>query len=79
MHDILATIDSFVFAVLESPKSYASSPESLEDLLHAIDALRDILRAKCFNSVERRALHIYLVERGFLSRTLSLGSHWGQT
>jgi hypothetical protein len=71
MHDILATLDLFVWAVLERPKSYASSPESLDDSLYAIEALRNFLRAECFNSVEQRpALHIYLTKRGFLGRTL---------
>ena len=41
MHEILAAIDLFVFNLLERPRSYATSPESLEDMLYVIEALRD--------------------------------------
>ena len=43
MHEILAAIDLFVFNLLERPRSYATSPESLEDMLYVIEALRDFL------------------------------------
>jgi hypothetical protein len=67
---LLVAIDSFIFAILDRPSAYASLPESLEDALHAIEALRDYLLETCFGRVPRPVLKNFMMERNLDGRLL---------
>jgi hypothetical protein len=70
VQSLLASIDSFIFAILDRPSAYASLPESLEDTLYAIEALRDYLLETCFGREIRPVLKKFLMDHNLDGRSL---------
>jgi hypothetical protein len=63
---ILDRIDRFIFAALERPSMYASSPIALEQVLARLDELRDFILSEREESfVERSSYGKYLSQTGY--------------
>jgi hypothetical protein len=67
---LLVAIDSFIFAILDRPSAYAQLPESLEDNLSTIEALRNYLLETCFGREIKPVLRNFLMDHNLAGRTL---------